>query len=139
MGELEVPNWHPRFRPWRSSQSALPVHRARRHHGRHTCRPDEYNVRGRRWIDWIARRGTGRAVGRARVNIFVVRAFLRMRSLLGDKRELARQLAALEKELRQRLDVHEAAIVTILQRVMDIIDPPAFPPAPSKPRIGFRP
>ncbi len=73
------------------------------------------------------------------MSVFVVRAFLRMRSLLGDKRELARQLAALEKELKQRLDVHEAAIVTILQRVMDIIDPPALPPAPSKPRIGFSP
>jgi hypothetical protein len=73
------------------------------------------------------------------MSVFVVRAFLRMRSLLGDKRELARQLAALEEELKQRLDVHEAAIVTILQRVMDIIDPPALPPAPSKPRIGFRP
>lgn len=73
------------------------------------------------------------------MSVFVVRAFLRMRSLLGDKRELARQLAALEKELKQRLDVHEAAIVTILQRVMDIIDPPALPLAPSKPRIGFRP
>jgi hypothetical protein len=31
-----------------------------------------------------------------------------MRALLGDKRELAKQLAALEKELKQRLDVHEA-------------------------------
>ena len=71
--------------------------------------------------------------------MFVVRAFLRMRSLLADKRELASQLAALEKELKQRLDVHKAAIVTILQRVMDIIDPPALPPAPRKPRIGFRP
>jgi hypothetical protein len=46
--------------------------------------------------------------------------------LLGDKRELAKQLAALEKELKQRFDVHEAAIVTILQRVMDIIDPSKF-------------
>ena len=73
------------------------------------------------------------------MSVFVVRAFLKMRSLLGDKRELARQLAALEKELKQRLDVHEAVIVTILQRVMDIIDPPVLPPAPSKPRIGFRP
>jgi phage regulator Rha-like protein len=73
------------------------------------------------------------------MSVFVVRAFLRMRSLLGDKRDLARQLAALEKELKQCLDVHEAAIVTILQRVMDIIDPPELPPAPSKPRIGFRP
>ena len=52
------------------------------------------------------------------MSVFVVRAFLKMRALLGDKRELAKQLAALEKELKQRLDVHEAAIVTILQRVM---------------------
>jgi hypothetical protein len=52
---------------------------------------------------------------------------------------LASQPAALEKELKQRLDVHEAAIVTILQWVMDFIDPPALPPPPSKPRIGFRP
>jgi phage regulator Rha-like protein len=71
--------------------------------------------------------------------VFVVRAFLKMRALLGDKRELAKKLAALEKELKQRLDVHEAAIVTILQRVMDIIDPPLLPQPPPKPRIGFTP
>ena len=68
--------------------------------------------------------------------VFVVRAFLRMRALLGDSRELARKLAALEKELKERLDVHEAAIVTILQRVMDIIDPPSQPEPPVK-QIGF--
>jgi len=73
------------------------------------------------------------------MSVFVVRAFLKMRALLGDKRELAKQLAALEKELKQRLDIHEAAIVTILQRVMDIIDPPSLPPSPEKPKIGFKP
>jgi hypothetical protein len=73
------------------------------------------------------------------MSVFVVRAFLKMRALLGDKRELAKQLAALEKELKQRLDIHEAAIVTILQRVMDIIDPPSGPPMPDKPKIGFKP
>lgn len=73
------------------------------------------------------------------MSVFVVRAFLRMRGLLGDKRELAKQLAELEKELKQRLDIHEAAIVTILQRVMDIIDPPNLPPSPEKPQIGFKP
>jgi len=52
---------------------------------------------------------------------------------------LAKKLAALEKDLKQRLDVHEAAIVTILQRVMDIIDPPPVSPQPPKPRIGFNP
>jgi hypothetical protein len=70
------------------------------------------------------------------MSVFVVRAFLKMRALLGDKRELAQKLASLEKELKKRLDVHEAVIITILQRVMDIIDPPALPP---KPRIGFTP
>lgn len=73
------------------------------------------------------------------MSVFVVRAFLKMRAFLGDKRELAKQLAALEKELKQRLDIHEAAIVTVLQRVMDVIDPPRLPPAPEKPEIGFKP
>ena len=73
------------------------------------------------------------------MSVFVVRAFLKMRALLGDKRGLAQKLASLEKELKERLDVHEAVIVTILQRVMDIIDPPALPAPPPKPRIGFNP
>ena len=68
----------------------------------------------------------------AQMSVFVVRAFVKMRAVLSDNRELARKLAALEKELKDRLGVHEAAIVTILQRVMDIIDPAALP-EPSKP------
>jgi hypothetical protein len=58
--------------------------------------------------------------------------------LLGDKRDLAQKLASLEKELKKRLDLHEAVIVTILQRVMDIIDPPMIQ-EPPKPQIGFKP
>ena len=73
----------------------------------------------------------------AQMSVFVVRAFVKMRSVLSDTRELAGKLAALEKELKERLDVHEAAIVTILQRVMDIIDPPALPEPPKK-QIGFQ-
>jgi len=73
----------------------------------------------------------------AQMSVFVVRAFIKMRAALSDNRELARKLAALEKELKERLNVHEAAIVTILQRVMDIIDPPALPEPPKK-QIGFR-
>ena len=72
------------------------------------------------------------------MSVFVVRAFVKMRGVFADTRDLTRKLVALEKELKGRLDVHEAAIVTILQRVMDILDPP---PAsrPSKPRrIGYR-
>jgi phage regulator Rha-like protein len=42
------------------------------------------------------------------MSVFVVRAFLKMRALLGDKRELAQKLASLEKELKKRLDVHRS-------------------------------
>lgn len=38
-----------------------------------------------------------------RMSVFVVRAFVRMRSILGDTRKLARRLAALEKELMSRI------------------------------------
>ena len=46
------------------------------------------------------------------------------------------KLAALEKELTARLDVHEAAIVQVLQEVMQILNPPEAPEPPRR-RIGF--
>ncbi len=72
------------------------------------------------------------------MSVFVVRAFLKMRALFADTRDLARTLAALEAELKSRLDVHEAAIVDVLQRLMQLLDPPP-PPEPDPPRrqIGF--
>jgi hypothetical protein len=71
------------------------------------------------------------------VSIYVVEAFVRLRGLLSSNRELVRKLAELEKELKERLDVHESAIVDILRRIMDIIDAPALPEPPRK-RIGFQ-
>jgi hypothetical protein len=49
----------------------------------------------------------------------------------------ARKLAALEQELKARLDVHEVAIVDFLQRIMKILDPPPPPPEPPPPEIGL--
>jgi hypothetical protein len=72
-----------------------------------------------------------------RMSVFVVRAFVKMRSAFTDSRELVRKLAAIEAELKSRLNVHEAAIVEILQRVMEILDPPPPPPQPPPPEIGF--
>jgi len=72
-----------------------------------------------------------------RMSIFVVRAFIEMRELLGGTKELAKQLAALEKKLTERLDGHEVAIIEVLRRVMDILDPPP-PPEPPRRRIGFQ-
>ena len=43
------------------------------------------------------------------------------------------KLAALEQELKARLDIHEVAIVDILQRIMRILDPPPKPPPPPEP------
>lgn len=71
------------------------------------------------------------------MSVFVVRAFLRMRAALMDTRELAGKLAAVEAELKSRLDVHEAAIVEVLQRIMRIVSPPPPLPEPPKPEIGF--
>ena len=116
-------------KPRNSSQIAMS---SRKHRGR-AYRPYAFTEHGTLQAANILR--SPRAV---QMSVFVVRAFLKMRALLGDKRELAKKLAALERELTQRLDVHEAAIVHVLQRVMDILDPPALPPPP-KPRIGFKP
>ncbi|HEY5297882.1 MAG TPA: ORF6N domain-containing protein [Verrucomicrobiae bacterium] len=71
------------------------------------------------------------------MSVFVVRAFVKMRGSFSDSRELVKKLAALEKELKSRLDVHEVAIVEVLQRVMAILDPPPPPPEPPHREIGF--
>ena len=73
------------------------------------------------------------------MSVFVIRAFVRMRQTLLGTRELAEKLAALEKKLTSRLDVHEAAIVEVLQELMQILNPPPAMPQPPKPRIGFQP
>ena len=72
-----------------------------------------------------------------RMSVFVVRAFVKMRELLSGTKELAKQLAALEKKLTARLDGHEVAIIEVLRRMMDILDPPLPPPEPSRREIGF--
>ena len=86
-------------------------------------------------MDCIARLGNGRAIGRARVNVFVIRAFVKMRETLHAAPELARKLVALEEKLTARLDVHEAAIVQVLQEVIQILNPPPTPTSP-RPQIG---
>lgn len=70
------------------------------------------------------------------MSVFVVRAFVKMRGVMTDTRALAKKLADLESELKSRLDVHEVAIVEILQRVMAILDPPSQPEPPKK-EMGF--
>ncbi len=47
------------------------------------------------------------------------------------------ELALLEQDLKIRLNIHEAAIVDVLQRVMKILDPPPPPLEPPTPETGF--
>lgn len=70
------------------------------------------------------------------MSVFVVRAFVKMRSLLTDTRELAKKLAALEQELTSRLDSHEVAISEFMRRIMLLLDPPPAPVVPDK-EMGF--
>lgn len=70
------------------------------------------------------------------MSVFVVRAFIKMRSLLTDTRELASKLATLEKELTARLDSHEVAISEFMRRIMLLLDPPLAPEVPAK-EMGF--
>ena len=64
------------------------------------------------------------------MSVFVVRAFVRMRAAFSDT-------AALEREVKARLDGHDAAIVDVLRRFMEILDPPPLPEPPPKSPIGF--
>jgi hypothetical protein len=71
-----------------------------------------------------------------RMSVFVVRAFVQMRELLSGSKELALELRKLETKLTNRLDLHETAIVDVLRRIMDLLDPPPIPPGPEK-SMGF--
>jgi hypothetical protein len=71
-----------------------------------------------------------------RTSVFVVRAFIRMRELLTGSKELAMELKKLEAKLTARLDVHETAIVDVLRRIMQLLDPPPAPPMSEK-SMGF--
>ena len=70
------------------------------------------------------------------MSVFVVRAFIRMRQMLIEQRDLARKLAELEKELTARLDLHESAITEMMRQIRQLLSPPLEPEPPKK-RIGF--
>ncbi len=70
------------------------------------------------------------------MSVFVVRAFIRMRQMLIEQRNLSRKLAELEKELTARLDVHETAINEILGQIRRLLSPPPESASPKR-RIGF--
>ena len=69
---------------------------------------------------------SGRAV---RVNIAIMRAFVRLRQILSDNRELATKLAELEKKIEN----HDTDIHNIFEAIRELMTPPEKP----KRQIGF--
>lgn len=70
------------------------------------------------------------------MSVFVVRAFVKMRETLTTNKALAAKLAELETKLTDRLNVHERAIVHILEEIKRLMEPPELP-APKRRAIGF--
>ena len=69
------------------------------------------------------------------MSVFVVRAFVKMREVLAQNKELAAKLAELERTLTARLDDHEKAIIHILEEIKKLMEPPPDPER--KRQIGF--
>lgn len=71
------------------------------------------------------------------MSIFVVRAFIKMRQTMSANRAFLEKLQELEKQLTQRLDSHEQAIVYVLAELRKLMEPPQLP-EPKRRRIGFQ-
>jgi hypothetical protein len=73
------------------------------------------------------------------MSVFVVRAFIKMRGMLVAQKDLASKLAALEKTLTRRLNLHERVISDIIQELASLLSPPSLPePAESGSSSTFR-
>jgi hypothetical protein len=67
-----------------------------------------------------------------RVNVEIMRAFVRLRRVLAANAELARRLDELEAHVGR----HDEQFAAVIHGIRELMDPP---PAPKKGRIGFRP
>ena len=65
------------------------------------------------------------------VNIAIMRAFVRLRRVLSNHKELAHKL----KELERKIENHDEQIIAIFEAIRQLMEPPAEKP---KWRIGFR-
>jgi len=71
------------------------------------------------------------------MSVFVVRAFVKMRAMITTQKDLAGKLAALERSLTSRLNIHERVISDIIQQIMSLLNPPPPEPDPPRKQIGF--
>jgi hypothetical protein len=71
-----------------------------------------------------------------KMSVFVVRAFVKMRTMLATQKDLARKLLVLEKKLTKRLDLHQRVISDIIRQIMSLLNPPSER-EPLRKQIGF--
>jgi hypothetical protein len=64
------------------------------------------------------------------MSVFVVRAFVRLREMLGNNRQLASKI----NELEQRLETHDTAIQELIEAIKELMTPPEGP----RKNIGFQ-
>jgi phytoene dehydrogenase-like protein len=62
------------------------------------------------------------------VSVFIVRAFVRLRNLLTQHKELAAKLAELERKFEQKLDKHDREITALIEAIRQLMAPPPDPP-----------
>jgi len=68
------------------------------------------------------------------VNVEIMRAFVRLREMIGTNKELACKLGELEARIEKRLTKHDQAIADILEAIRELMRPP---PLPRGRTIGF--
>ncbi len=64
------------------------------------------------------------------VSLFIVKAFVALRRIISEHKELARKIAQLERKLAD----HDDQIIAIIQAIKELSGPQ---PVPEKRRIGF--
>jgi len=68
------------------------------------------------------------------VNVEIMRAFVRLRGLLGAQAEVARRLA----ELEEKVGEHDEELNVLFKALWQIVFPPALPEGKQKARMGFK-
>ncbi|MFC1679754.1 ORF6N domain-containing protein [Elusimicrobiota bacterium] len=66
-----------------------------------------------------------------RVNVAIMRAFVRLRQMVSVSIELAAELA----ELERKIESHDESIRTLFEAIRELMEPPV----PQRPSIGFKP
>lgn len=98
-----------------------------RHGGRRKL-PHAFTEQGVAMLSGVLR--SDRAIA---VNIEIMRAFVALRRMAAADAELARRIADLERELRQRLGEHDEALAAIIAALHALSEPAAKPRRP----VGF--